>query len=126
MDFHDGGHFSLDHNEAAMSPDSSKTKLQLPLSCDPPGPSNLSKQLVWIVSAVFSYYISYRGKPKVILRPEETAISLLSEFTKENIRPITRRDAIQILTYMAHRYLEVRVTWDVASSDLVSIKEISL
>jgi hypothetical protein len=28
----------------------SKGKLQLPLSCDPPGPGNPVKQLVWIVS----------------------------------------------------------------------------
>jgi hypothetical protein len=27
-----------------------KGKLQLPLSCDPPGPANPVKQLVWIVS----------------------------------------------------------------------------
>lgn len=35
----------------AMSPaDSGKLKLQLPLSCDPPGPGNPAKQMVWIVS----------------------------------------------------------------------------
>ena len=28
---------------------SSKSKLQLPLSCDPPGPQNLAKQRVWVV-----------------------------------------------------------------------------
>ncbi|KAF8865784.1 NAD(P)-binding protein [Acephala macrosclerotiorum] len=37
-----------------MSPESSnsanaKSKLQLPMSCDPPGPGNPAKQLVWIV-----------------------------------------------------------------------------
>lgn len=26
------------------------SRLQLPMSCDPPGPSNPPKQLVWIVS----------------------------------------------------------------------------
>lgn len=63
---------SLDHdvgddemNEmspAAPSVDGStsttKSKLQLPLSCDPPGPGNPAKQLVWIVSLfLFLLYI---------------------------------------------------------------------
>jgi len=32
-----------------MSPESSKTKLLLPMSCEPPGLGNAAKQLVWIV-----------------------------------------------------------------------------
>tara|TARA_R110002060_G_scaffold4396_15_gene6963 strand:+ start:457 stop:654 length:198 start_codon:yes stop_codon:yes gene_type:complete len=36
--------------DAAMSPDSSKSKLQLPVTCDPPGPGNPAKQMVWVVS----------------------------------------------------------------------------
>jgi hypothetical protein len=50
-----GGIYSaFDENDdnTTMSSDSSKPlKLQLPVSCDPPGPSNPPKQLVWIVSA---------------------------------------------------------------------------
>lgn len=57
---------SLDHNvgddemsPAAPSADDStsttKSKLQLPMSCDPPGPGNPAKQLVWIVSPSFIY-----------------------------------------------------------------------
>jgi hypothetical protein len=55
MDFPDVGHFGLNQNGTAMSPDSSKAKLQLPLSCDPPSPSNPPKQLVWIVCAGFIF-----------------------------------------------------------------------
>jgi len=42
------------NGEVSMSPSDNSTKaskLQLPLSCDPPGPGNPTKQLVWIVSA---------------------------------------------------------------------------
>lgn len=28
------------------------SKLQLPMSCDPPGPGNPAKQLVWIVGPI--------------------------------------------------------------------------
>lgn len=60
MDYDGGGgggslNLSSDQNgdtlsASAMSPDSNaKSKLQLPLSCDPPGPANPVKQLVWIV-----------------------------------------------------------------------------
>jgi hypothetical protein len=51
MEDQDGGHRDL--NGDAMSPESSKTKLQLPMSCDPPGLANPPKQLVWIVSTAF-------------------------------------------------------------------------
>jgi hypothetical protein len=47
METQDGGQPIA--NGEAMSPDSSKTKLQLPPSVDPPGPANPAKQLVWIV-----------------------------------------------------------------------------
>jgi hypothetical protein len=50
MEGHNGGHFEQTQNGDAMSPESNKTKLQLPMSCDPPGPGNPQKQLVWIVS----------------------------------------------------------------------------
>ena len=42
----------LQNGDVAMpSPDSKPpSKLQLPMSCDPPGPGNPAKQLVWIVS----------------------------------------------------------------------------
>lgn len=50
MEAQDGGHFEGTQNGDTMSPDSIKTKLQLPMSCDPPGPGNPPKQLVWIVS----------------------------------------------------------------------------
>jgi hypothetical protein len=43
--------FEQQNGEVAMSPaDSKQSKLQLPVSCDPPGPGNPVKQLVWIVS----------------------------------------------------------------------------
>lgn len=44
--------------DAAMSPESSssKSKLQLPVSCDPPGPGNPAKQMVWIVSSSLLCY----------------------------------------------------------------------
>lgn len=47
--------------DAVVSPDSSKSKLQLqlPVSCDPPGPGNPAKQMVWIVSlAVFRMFLA--------------------------------------------------------------------
>lgn len=50
-----GGQFDVNryiNGERAMSPESSKPKLQLPPSCDPPGPGNPAKQLVWIVSVL--------------------------------------------------------------------------
>jgi hypothetical protein len=71
MDSQDGGtlggslNLSSDQNgdnlsAEAMSPDSgsnsnAKSKLQLPMSCDPPGPSNPVKQLVWIVRTSRSF-----------------------------------------------------------------------
>ena len=50
MDTQDG---AQSPDGAAMSPDSGRGKLQLPLSCDPPGLGNPAKQLVWIVSGIF-------------------------------------------------------------------------
>jgi len=50
MDAQDEGQYDSAHNGDAKSPESSKAKLQLPISCDPPGPGNAPKQLVWIVS----------------------------------------------------------------------------
>lgn len=54
MDQPDKGQHEQSQNGNAMSPESSKSskssKLQLPMSCDPPGPANPAKQLVWIVS----------------------------------------------------------------------------
>jgi len=47
-----GVQFNISGNGDVTSPESAKPKLQLPLSCDPPGPSNPAKQLVWIVSGV--------------------------------------------------------------------------
>ena len=60
-----GGHFNVNVNGNVngdvMSPESSvKPKLQLPMSCDPPGPGNPAKQMVWIVSVVLAGYISAR------------------------------------------------------------------
>lgn len=50
MDGQDGG-----QDAGGLSPESAqKAKLQLPMSCDPPGPNNPPKQLVWIVSLHFS------------------------------------------------------------------------
>jgi len=47
MDGHDGG---VDEKEIMSEDTGSKpTKLQLPVSCEPPGPSNPAKPLVWIV-----------------------------------------------------------------------------
>jgi hypothetical protein len=55
MDPQDAAQFEQCHNNGeAMSPESSKSKLQLPLSCDPPGPANPAKQLVWIVSGLYT------------------------------------------------------------------------
>lgn len=60
MEFIEGDDIALNGPGPATSPDStSKTKLQLPLSCDPPGLSNPPKQLVWIVS---SSIVLSRGK----------------------------------------------------------------
>jgi hypothetical protein len=52
LDGVEGGYSGFDENDdLIMSSDSSKSsKLQLPMSCDPPGPGNPAKQLVWIVS----------------------------------------------------------------------------
>lgn len=36
--------------ENTLNADGKKIKLQLPLSCEPPGPSNKTKPKVWIVS----------------------------------------------------------------------------
>jgi hypothetical protein len=52
MEAQDGGHYEQTRNGDAMSPESNKTKLQLPLSCEPPGTGNPAKQLVWIVSLI--------------------------------------------------------------------------
>ncbi|KAG4434395.1 hypothetical protein IFR05_010128 [Cadophora sp. M221] len=42
---------STSTKDTSMSPESStsKSKLQLPASCDPPGPGNPAKQMVWII-----------------------------------------------------------------------------
>jgi hypothetical protein len=45
-----GGFNANGYGDAMSSLESSKPKLQLPVSCDPPGPSNPAKQMVWIVS----------------------------------------------------------------------------
>jgi hypothetical protein len=61
FDFASGGAIHDQNNTSdSMSPEgtssnagaasSSKGKLQLPLSCDPPGPGNPPKKLVWVVS----------------------------------------------------------------------------
>jgi len=47
--------------DTMSSPENSKGKLQLPLSCDPPGPSNPPKQLVWIVSTLLIKAFSAAG-----------------------------------------------------------------
>ena len=55
MDAQDDGGHAVENGDGemkAMSPESSKAKLQLPLSVDPPGPSNPQKQLVWIVGSL--------------------------------------------------------------------------
>ena len=51
MEAQDEGQYEHSQNGETMSPESSSKKgLQLPMSCDPPGPANPVKQLVWIVS----------------------------------------------------------------------------
>lgn len=50
MEAADDGGQNGDAQGRGMSPDTHKTKLQLPMSCDPPGLGNPAKQLVWIVS----------------------------------------------------------------------------
>ena len=51
MEAQDEGQYEHSQNGETMSPESSSKKgLQLPMSCDPPGPANPAKQLVWIVS----------------------------------------------------------------------------
>src|SRR5690349_9561192 len=66
MDIQDGlGNHEQAYGTDAMSPAGSvsnnkSTKLQLPLSCDPPGPTNPAKQLVWIVSSIFFSHIHSR------------------------------------------------------------------
>jgi hypothetical protein len=63
MDAQDGAQFEQSQNNGeAMSPDSTKSKLQLPLSCDPPGPANPAKQLVWIVSRLFVFSARVRNR----------------------------------------------------------------
>jgi hypothetical protein len=49
-------HSQLQNGDVAMpSPDSKPpSKLQLPMSCDPPGLGNPAKQLVWIVRPLSS------------------------------------------------------------------------
>lgn len=59
MDAQDGG----PQHDPPLSPldasptdsSTSKAKLSLPLSCDPPGPGNPAKQLVWIVFLPFPF-----------------------------------------------------------------------
>jgi len=51
MDTQDGGQYEQrQHHSKDHLPEGIKSKLQLPLSCDPPGPANPAKRLVWIVS----------------------------------------------------------------------------
>ena len=50
MEVQGGGQYQQSHSGEPKSPERSKAKLQLPVSCDPPGPANPPKQLVWIVS----------------------------------------------------------------------------
>jgi len=50
MEAPDGAQYEASQNGDGSSPESSKAKLQLPISVDPPGPGNPVKQLVWIVS----------------------------------------------------------------------------
>jgi hypothetical protein len=47
----------LQNGEVTMPSPESKppSKLQLPISCDPPGPGNPAKQLVWIVGPLLPY-----------------------------------------------------------------------
>jgi hypothetical protein len=55
MDAQDDGGQAVENGDGEikpMSPESSKAKLQLPMSVDPPGPSNPPKQLVWIVGSL--------------------------------------------------------------------------
>jgi hypothetical protein len=75
MEAQDGG--LVEYNgDAAMSPESIKTKLQLPLSCDPPGPGNPPKQLVWIVSQ-FTRCVLPRRYLRRIPWLEEDSMALL-------------------------------------------------
>jgi hypothetical protein len=83
MDLQDGSNFNLNlgdvypsfdspqlqNGEAAMpSPDSKPpSKLQLPVSCDPPGPGNPAKQLVWIVHPLL-HSIIYQSVHKITHR----------------------------------------------------------
>lgn len=53
MDVQDRGQNEHNNGES-ISMETVKTKLQLPLSCDPPGPNNPPKQLIWIVSALYN------------------------------------------------------------------------
>src|SRR5438270_745908 len=50
----------------SMSPHSAKdNKLQLPMSCDPPGPTNPPKRLVWIVSEKLSRIVYLKLLPLI-------------------------------------------------------------
>lgn len=50
----------------SMRADLGKTKLQLPLSCDPPGSNNPPKQLVWIVSRILVDVPLVFGQPPAL------------------------------------------------------------
>ena len=68
MEAQGGGQNKQTSNEESKSPERSKTKLQLPVSCDPPGPANLPKQLVWIVS--------YHFMPLCVIARDEGSLSI--------------------------------------------------
>ena len=70
MDIQDVGGSIDQYNGDAMSPEGStgtKSKLQLPVSCDPAGQGNPPKQLVWIVGTEFLItdylFLILRSKP---------------------------------------------------------------
>lgn len=70
METQGGGQYQQTRNEESKSPDRGKSKLQLPLSCDPPGPTNPTKQLVWIVS--------YRLLPLCTISLRQKSVSRLN------------------------------------------------
>jgi len=92
MEAQDGGYQDQSQNGDDSSPGSHKSRLQLPMSCDPPGPGNPAKQLVWIVSSPKA------AKP--MMSPE---------------RMLPPNEALLTWT----RYSVALDTWDEASSDHV-------
>jgi hypothetical protein len=62
MEFQDGAgeeNVKIADTSSPNESGSSKGKLQLPLSCDPPGPANPAKPLVWIVSLIELFHSSF-------------------------------------------------------------------